>query len=256
VFNRGLHPFRQRDSAFTRLPRNLSHWIVMKDGRSKTTRRWFLHVERRPRTQGRRGRTSILLETGLGPGVLWRFSDPALFDPCLRAHHMLKANGERSPGKTSSDGRLLPEARLSMAVSVLWAPPTSCSGRYSAAHRRPGSIPSDPGIRGPLHPPRHRSLPLVPQWYASVGRLVGGGASTLSVLGSAGTNPGAGLTLPPFSYCGVPRTDFLRSGCPVFLRGVPRSVVRPGVGVPSCGDSATLPLRDLLCRLPDTLPYL
>ncbi len=62
-----------------------------------------------------------------------------------------------------------------------------------------GSILSDPGIRGPLHPPRHRSPPSsYRRGYASVGRLAGCGASTLSVHGlfgkgtlEAGAQPGS-----------------------------------------------------------------
>ena len=47
-----------------------------------------------------------------------------------------------------------------------------------------GDIPSDPGIRGPLHPPRHRCPPSPYRCgYALVRRLAGCGASTLSVLG-------------------------------------------------------------------------
>ena len=47
-----------------------------------------------------------------------------------------------------------------------------------------GASPSDPGIRGPLHPPRRRCPPSPYRCgYASVGRLAGCGASTLSVLG-------------------------------------------------------------------------
>ena len=48
----------------------------------------------------------------------------------------------------------------------------------------PGSIPSDPGIRGPLHPRRLRCPPSpYRRGYASVGRLAGRGASILSVHG-------------------------------------------------------------------------
>jgi hypothetical protein len=46
------------------------------------------------------------------------------------------------------------------------------------------SIPSDPGIRGPLHPRRLRCPPSPYRGgYASAGRLAGRGASTLSVHG-------------------------------------------------------------------------
>ncbi len=47
-----------------------------------------------------------------------------------------------------------------------------------------GPIPSDPGIRGPLHPLRLRCPPSpYRSGYASVGRLAGSGASTLSMHG-------------------------------------------------------------------------
>jgi hypothetical protein len=47
-----------------------------------------------------------------------------------------------------------------------------------------GSIPSDPGIRVPLHPRRLRCPPSpYRSGYASVWRLAGRGASALSVLG-------------------------------------------------------------------------
>ena len=53
-----------------------------------------------------------------------------------------------------------------------------------------GTIPSDPGIRGPLHPPRRRCPPSPYRGgYASVGRLAGCGASALSVLGLFGNGP-------------------------------------------------------------------
>jgi hypothetical protein len=53
-----------------------------------------------------------------------------------------------------------------------------------------GAIPSDPGIRGPLHPLRHRCPPSPHRsGYASVGRLAGSGASTLSVRGLFGNGP-------------------------------------------------------------------
>ncbi|MGB6410097.1 MAG: hypothetical protein WBF16_02730, partial [Candidatus Deferrimicrobiaceae bacterium] len=46
------------------------------------------------------------------------------------------------------------------------------------------TIPSDAGIRGPLHPRRLRCPPSpYHRGYASVGRLAGRGASTLSVHG-------------------------------------------------------------------------
>src|SRR5512140_3618317 len=94
-----------------------------------------------------------------------------------------------------------------------------------------GSIPSPPGIRGPLHPPRHRSPPSpYRHGYASVGRLAGGGASTLSVLGLCGNGTlESGLTLPPvFPTAGVPQGAY-------FVR-------KWGMRLP--------------CFLPDTLPYL
>jgi hypothetical protein len=71
-----------------------------------------------------------------------------------------------------------------------------------------GSIPLDPGIRGPLHPPRHRSPPSsYRRGYDSVGRLAGGGASILSVHGLCGNGTlEAGLTLPPvLPTAGVPQ---------------------------------------------------
>ncbi|MGZ9163250.1 MAG: hypothetical protein ACXW4J_09530, partial [Candidatus Deferrimicrobiaceae bacterium] len=53
-----------------------------------------------------------------------------------------------------------------------------------------GTIPSDPGIRGPLQPLRHRCPPSpYRSGYASVGRLAGSGASTLSVHGLFGNGP-------------------------------------------------------------------
>ena len=69
-------------------------------------------------------------------------------------------------------------------------PPASprVPGRRRSSRRRgtglQGSIPSDPGIRGPLHPLRLRYPPSPYRCgYASVGRLAGSGASTLSVHG-------------------------------------------------------------------------
>ncbi|MGB7631276.1 MAG: hypothetical protein WBM29_09360, partial [Candidatus Deferrimicrobium sp.] len=94
-----------------------------------------------------------------------------------------------------------------------------------------------------LHPPRHRSPPSpYRRGYASVGRLAGGGASTLSVHGLFGNGTlEAGLTVPP--------PFFLLRGYPT---GAKLGVGRP----PSCGDS-TGPSRcgRLPCCLPDTLPY-
>src|SRR5659263_351731 len=84
-----------------------------------------------------------------------------------------------------------------------------------------GSIPTDPGIRGSLHPPRHRSPPSsYRSGYASVGRLAGGGASTLSVHGLCGNGTlEAGLTLPPvLPTAGVPRQREARTGAPPLLR--------------------------------------
>jgi hypothetical protein len=76
----------------------------------------------------------------------------------------------------------------------LRAPFRGC--RKSAASRRSGGavrpasrspFPGDPGIRGPLHPLRHRCPPSPYRGgYASVGRLAGSGASTLSMHGLFG----------------------------------------------------------------------
>jgi hypothetical protein len=53
-----------------------------------------------------------------------------------------------------------------------------------------GAIPSDPGIRGPLHPRRLRCPPSPYRGgYGSVGRLAGRGASSLSMLGLFGNGP-------------------------------------------------------------------
>ena len=53
-----------------------------------------------------------------------------------------------------------------------------------------GAILSDPGIRGPLHPQRRRCPPSpYRSGYASVGRLAGSGASTLSMHGLSGNGP-------------------------------------------------------------------
>ena len=114
-----------------------------------------------------------------------------------------------------------------------------------------GSIPSDPGIRGPLHPPRLRSPPSsYRSGYASVGRLAGGGASTLSVHGLFGNGTlEAGLTVPPvLPTAGVPQGSVVRPGvgrpppaaappdppasCPPFvlMEGTPGSVFHTGVG--------------------------
>ena len=73
-----------------------------------------------------------------------------------------------------------------------------------------GSIPSDPGIRGPLHPPRHRSPPSsyrigTPQCFAD---LAGGGASTLSCTASDGHGtPGGRCRRRAGSSHGEPRTE-------------------------------------------------
>jgi len=83
-----------------------------------------------------------------------------------------------------------------------------CGGPARLRTGLQGSIPSDPGIRGPLHPPRHRSPPSsYRSGYASVGHLAGGGASTLSVHGLFGNGTlEAGLTLPPvLPTAGVPQ---------------------------------------------------
>jgi hypothetical protein len=83
-----------------------------------------------------------------------------------------------------------------------------CGGPARLRTGLQGSIPSDPGIRGPLHPPRHRSPPSpYHRGYASVGRLAGGGASTLSVHGLFGNGAlETGLTVPPvLSTAGVPQ---------------------------------------------------
>jgi hypothetical protein len=101
-----------------------------------------------------------------------------------------------------------------------------------------GSIPSDPGIRGPLHPPRHRSPPSsYRSGYASVGRLAGGGASAHSVHGLFGNGTlEAGLTVPPCSsYCG----------------GTPGSAFRTGVGRPP--PAATPPGPPVACPSNRTL---
>ena len=66
------------------------------------------------------------------------------------------------------------------------------------AHRFPGGHSSDPGIRGPLHPLLLRCPPSpYRSGYASVGRLAGSGASTLSMHGLFRNGPReAGLTAP------------------------------------------------------------
>src|SRR5574341_1993839 len=62
----------------------------------------------------------------------------------------------------------------------------------------PGAIPSDAGIRGPLHPLRLRCPPSpYRSGYASVGRLAGSGSSTLSVLGLFGNGPAEAGSLRP-----------------------------------------------------------
>ena len=81
--------------------------------------------------------------------------------------------------------------------------PARCRFRSPELHLAPqatgiqGAIPADPGIRGPLHPPRRRCPPSPYRCgYASVGRLAGRGASTLSMLGLFRNGPlDAGL--PP-----------------------------------------------------------
>src|SRR4030043_374330 len=82
-----------------------------------------------------------------------------------------------------------------------------------------GSIPSDPGIRGPLHPRRLRCPPSpYHRGYASIGRLAGRGASTLSVHGLFRNGPleAGGLryqalaTLRPLT-AGSARRDFFLS---------------------------------------------
>ena len=71
------------------------------------------------------------------------------------------------------------------------------------AHRPPGGHSSDTGIRGPLHPLRLRCSPSpYRSGYASVGRLAGSGASTLSMHGLFRNGPlEAGLTAPPSCDC-------------------------------------------------------
>jgi len=81
-----------------------------------------------------------------------------------------------------------------------------------------GSIPSDPGIRGPLHPPRHRSPPHRTQWVR-LGRAPCR-RRRIDPLGARPLrerNPGDRPHCAPRSSC---------SG------GTPGSVVRPGVGAP------------------------
>jgi len=102
-----------------------------------------------------------------------------------------------------------------------------------------GSHSSRSGIRGPLHPPRHRSSLLVPQWYASVGRLAGAAHRPL-VLGSAERNLEAGLTLPRFPTAGVtPGTAFLTEWGAPLLRRLRRTL-------PLRAPSVRLPIR---CRI-------
>ncbi|MGZ8447216.1 MAG: hypothetical protein ACXWWM_05445, partial [Candidatus Deferrimicrobiaceae bacterium] len=84
---------------------------------------------------------------------------------------------------------------------------------------RPSSrspFPEEPGIRGPLQQRRLRCPPSpYRSGYASVGRLAGSGASTLSVHGLFGNGPReAGLT-PPSSF------------------GLLRPLARPVAGVPA-----------------------
>jgi hypothetical protein len=68
------------------------------------------------------------------------------------------------------------------------APGCECRGPWLADLQR--SIPSDPGIRGPLQPLRLRCPPSPYHGgYASVRRPAGCGASTLSVLGLFGNAP-------------------------------------------------------------------
>src|SRR3970282_1129417 len=89
-----------------------------------------------------------------------------------------------------------------------------------------GSIPADPGIRGTLHPPRHLPPPSpYRRGYASVGRLAGGGASTLSVHGLCGNGTlETALTLPPvLPTTGVPRRREARIGAPPLLRRLRRT---------------------------------
>ena len=67
------------------------------------------------------------------------------------------------------------------------SPVAGAASRRSGGAVRPasrGPFPEDPGIRGPLHPLRLRCPPSpYRSGYASVGRLAGCGASTLSVHG-------------------------------------------------------------------------
>src|SRR3990172_12981934 len=87
----------------------------------------------------------------------------------------------------------------------------------------PGAIPSDPGIRGPLHPFLIRCPPSpYRSGYASVGRLAGSGASPLSVHGLFGNGPREAGLLRPHSFGLLRFTNGarpLRTG--TFLRTLP-----------------------------------
>jgi hypothetical protein len=112
------------------------------------------------------------------------------------------------------------------------APNCECRGPWLAGLQR--SIPSDPGIRGPLHPPRRRCPPSPYRCgYASVGRLAGCGASILSVLGLFRNAP-------------------LDAGNPPHCLGSPGAGVSPwenpgGRKGAGCGFGVPLP-RSLRCR--------
>ena len=104
-----------------------------------------------------------------------------------------------------------------------------------------GSIPSDPGIRGPLHPLRLRCPPSpYRSGYASVGRLAGRGASTLSVHGLFRNGPldAGGLRYQTFATSARPPPRGGKSGCPCGPRRC-LSCVRP--------PSACRPSSPFLC---------
>ncbi len=77
------------------------------------------------------------------------------------------------------DRRRLRTGTFLRTLHSLWLFRSVPGTKASPASRDP--FPGDPGIRGPLHPPRRRCPPSPYRCgYASVGRLAGCGSSTLS----------------------------------------------------------------------------
>src|SRR4030042_5529984 len=151
---------------------------------------------------GRRNGLAIVFSPSLRTGTFQE-----LFRPCVARRGCVTRYGASWPASASSEGG------RSLRRSTCDAPASLRPGL-------PGSILSDPGIRGTLHALRLRCPPSpYRSGYASVGRLGGSGASTLSVHGLFDNGPrGAGLP-PPRPSAAPPRAPPWRGGCD---RGIPR----------------------------------